>query len=171
VDSFDEELFLQRTERQDTLWTRSRFAACCAAGAPRSGTEREAAIRLVGALVRATIGFQRPIAPYAGGLLTSAELAIIVDAIEAELAHNRGAAETAQQANENAMISMARRLGLDPHPSGRDADSWIAACPTSANHGLDISAQADRFYCGYCRRGGGPADLHAFFDEARRIRR
>lgn len=167
VDSFDEQLLLQRTDRQDVLWTRSHFAARCVAGAPRSGSEHEAAIRLIDALLRAVVGFQQPRAPYIGGLLTATELASIVDAIEAEWTRNGATAELAQEADESLVIAIARRLGLDPRPSGRDAITWTATCPASANHGFDISAPADRFYCGYCRRGGGAADLKAFFDEVR----
>src|SRR5262245_29275448 len=128
VDSFDEKLFLQRTERKDTLWTRSRFAARCVAGAPASGSEREAAVRLVDAFVRASAGVQQPEAPYIGGLLTNVELAGIVDTIEAERARNRATAEATQEADASPVIAMAARLGLDPHPSGRDADTWTAAC-------------------------------------------
>jgi hypothetical protein len=170
VDSFDEQLFLHRTDRQDTLWTRSHYAACCAAGAPRLGSDREAAVRLVDALARAVVGFQQPRAPYTAGLLTPAELAGIVDTIEADLARNRTTAEYAQEADASTVIATARRLGLDPRPSGKDAVTWTAACPASANHGLDISAPADRFHCGYCRRAGGPAELQAFFDETRGTR-
>src|SRR5262249_19556841 len=112
IDNLHEALFLARDDRQDLLWSittyseestkqnlaareggapdwvKSELICGCVAGAPRHGTKKEAATRLVDALVRARVHFEFPRPPYLSGLLTIDELAEIVGAVAEELEHN-----------------------------------------------------------------------------------
>jgi len=43
-------------------------------------------------------------------------------------------------------------------------DYWYATCP-GMNHSLEIRASTGEFFCGYCKRKGGAAELRAFVRE------
>jgi hypothetical protein len=96
--------------------------------------------------------------------LTSQEMAAVVDAFEQELRRNTVAAEADQQRDEAAIITAARDLKLNPRPAGHDTTAWIADC-ARRKHFIKISTSRNEFYCGYCKRGGGPAELRAFREE------
>jgi len=95
------------------------------------------------------------------GLLTSQEMADIVDALEQELRRNTVAAEADQQSDEAAIITAARDLNLNPRPAGHSSTAWIADC-AHRPHFIMISPSSNEFGCGYCKRCGGPAGLRAF---------
>ena len=61
-------------------------------------------------------------------------------------------------------IRNARELSLNPRPASHTDNAWMANCPRT-NHWLMISAEQKQFGCGYCRRNGGPAELHAFYND------
>ena len=161
-----EALFLVRDDRQDLLWSlttysKSELSCGCVAGAPREGTQSEAATRLLGALVRARVGLQFPRPPYLPGLLASNELSDIADAVSEELKRNTLAAEAAQQRQKAQIVEVAGELGLNPRPAGHNDSAWIADCPRRT-HTLMLSPSLNEFGCGYCRRKGDAADLRAF---------
>ena len=188
--SCSEALFLVRDNRQDLLWSltthpekltkqnliaresgdpdwvKSKLTCGCVAGAPRNGTKKEAAARLLDALVRARVhhGFPRP--PYLSGLLKRNELAGIVEAVLKELKRNALAAEAAQRVEKAPIITLASELGLNPRPAGHNSSAWMAACPRRS-HWIMLSPSRNEFGCGYCRRKGGPAELKAFADYVR----
>jgi hypothetical protein len=84
VGTYDEALFLVRGDHHDLLWslaTGEVIRRGCVAGAPRAGTDKEAATSLLDALVRARRPHEFPRRPYHPGLLTSTELAEIVTSI------------------------------------------------------------------------------------------
>jgi hypothetical protein len=164
IDHIAEELFLVRTETDDSLWVRSALNRGCVAGASVKGSE--AATQLVDALVHARLPFAAPVPPYLPGLLTTYELANLVEAVIAEQQRNVAAAEAAQHSDEAPIITLSRKLGLDPRPTGQNDRDWIADCPRR-KHSMMISPGSNQFGCGYCRRGGGVADLQAFYDEVR----
>lgn len=194
IETYNQTLFLVRDDRKDLLWSlttdseksteqnlvaresgdpnwvKSKVTCGCVAGAPRHGTERETAMRLLGLLVRAMFHFEFPQPPYLPGLLTCNELADVVDAVIAAFARNRAAAETEQRLNSAPIIKVARDLDLNPRPAGHNDKDWLADCPTSRSHWIMISPSANHFGCGYCRRNGGPADLRAFADFVRTSR-
>ena len=161
-----EALFLVRDDRQDLLWSlttysKSELSCGCVAGAPREGTQSEAARRLLGVLVRARVGLQFPRPPYLPGLLASNELSEIVDTVSEELKRNRLAAEAAQQRQKAQIVEVAGELGLNPRPAGHNDSAWIADCPRRT-HTLMLSPSLNEFGCAYCRRKGDAADLRAF---------
>jgi hypothetical protein len=163
-----EALFLVRDGRQDLLWSlttysKSELSCGCVAGAPREGTQSEAATQLLGALVRARVGLQFPRPPYLPGLLASNELSDIVDAVSEELKRNRLAAEAAQQRQKAQILEVADELGLNPRPAGHNDSAWIADCPRRT-HTLILSPSLNEFGCGYCRRKGGANELRAFVE-------
>jgi len=166
IDAIPEELFLTRTGTQDRLWVRSHLYEGCVAGAARTATESEAASELVDMLIRARFPYAGPVPPYLAGLLASDELRDIVDAIVAEVQHNRHKAEAAQSRDEAPIITLARQLGLNPRPAGHSDRAWIANC-LRGSHSIMISPSDNEFGCGYCRRHGGLAELQAFYDEQR----
>ena len=161
-----EALFLVRDDRQDLLWSlttysNSELSCGCVAGALREGTQREAATRLLGALVRARVGLQFPRPPYLTGLLESNELSDIANAVSEELKRNTLAAKAAQQRQKVEIVEVAGELGLNPRPAGHDDSAWIADCPRRT-HTLMLSPSLNEFGCGYCRRKGDAAELRAF---------
>jgi hypothetical protein len=62
------------------------------------------------------------------GLLTSQEIAVIVDACAQELERKTVAAEADQHRDEAAIITAARDLKLNPRPAGHNTTAWIADC-------------------------------------------
>ena len=194
IDSYNEALFLVRDDRHDLLWslathseesTRQNLAArkdgdpewdkskiiCgCVAGARRERTENEAATRLLDALVRARVHHEFPRPPYLPGLLTRSELTNIVGAVAEELTRNSLAAEAEQRRHEAPIIRLANQLGLNPRPAGHSVSAWIADCPRRS-HTIMLSSSLNEFGCGYCRRKGGLAELEAFADHVRSLRR
>jgi hypothetical protein len=181
IDDINEALFLVRGDRQDLLWslttrsekaTRENLAAresgdpawvkheltCgCVAGAPRGGTQKDAAIRLLKALARARAARS----PYLPGLLASNELSDITNAVIEALKRNTLAAEATQQRQKAQIIEVASELGLNPRPAGHNDSAWIADCPRRT-HTLMLSPSLNEFGCGYCRRKGDVAELRAF---------
>src|SRR5262245_18689794 len=194
IDNINEALFLVRDERQDLLWSlttnsekttresldaresgdpawiKSEITYGCVAGAPRDGTQSEAATRLLDALVRARVFYQFPRPPYLPGLLTSAELSDIARAVSDELEHNARAAKATQQCQKAQIIEVASELGLDPRPAGHNDSAWIADCPRRS-HTLMLSPSLNEFVCGYCRRKGVAAVLRAFVDGVKSLQR
>ncbi|HEY1475015.1 MAG TPA: hypothetical protein VGF53_13145 [Pseudolabrys sp.] len=140
----------------------------CVGSIPRDGSKREAAARLLDAHVRSRVHIECPVLPYRTGLLTNGELESIVNAIAGELKRNSEAAEEAQRRQGAPIIKMATELNLKPRPAGHNDNAWMASCP-GTNHWLMILARENQFGCGWCKREGGPEELHSFYNE-RKIR-
>jgi hypothetical protein len=155
---------LRARTRGDRAWIKRKISCGCVAGAPRHGTPRDAASILMSRLVRSRLHFAGSEPPYMPGLLTSQEMAAVVDALEQELRRNTVTAEADQYRDEAAIITAARDLQLNPRPAGHNGTAWIADC-ACRKHFLKISISRNEFYCGYCKRGGGPAELRAFCEE------
>ena len=172
VDTVQILFYLIRTKDLDWLevvlkYSNSIMSRNCVMSIPRHGSKREAAARLLDAHVRSRVHYECPVPPYQSGLLTNGELESIVGAIAEELRRNSRVAPEAQCRHEATIIKMARELGLDPRPAGHNDSAWMASCPQSRNHWIMISAERNEFGCGYCRRKGGPQELHAFYDDVR----
>jgi hypothetical protein len=194
IDNINEALFLVRDDRQDLLWSlttysekttrenldaresgdptwiKSEITCGCVAGAPREGTQSEAATRLLDALVRARVPYQFPRPPYLSGLLASAELSDIARAVIDELEQNALAAKVMQQRQKAQIVEVAGELGLNPRPAGHNDSAWIADCPRRS-HTLMLSPSLNEFGCGYCRRKGDAAELRAFVDYVKSLQR
>jgi hypothetical protein len=104
------------------------------------------------------------------GLLTEAELLTLS---RLATARQRGARQRAQRTAwaaekfpPHAIVSAASELGLWPEPDTEFDQRWWANCPVT-HHRLALQPAADYFFCGYCRRSGGPAELRAFCAERR----
>jgi hypothetical protein len=171
IDTYDETLFLVRSDRQDLLWSLAAYAGKpirhgCVAGAPHAGTDKQAAKKLLDALVRARMRYELPRQPYHSGLLTSRELADIVESIVEEFKRNVRIAKAAQRGHEAPIIRMATELRLNPRPAGHNDSAWMADCPRRS-HWIMLSPSSNEFGCGYCRQKGGPAELKAFADYVR----
>jgi hypothetical protein len=124
----------------------------------------ETARILMDRLLRARIPFSGPRPPYISGLLTNQEVASMVEIIGDELRSNTLAAEAASLDHEASIINVARDLGLNPRPAGHNSTAWIADC-ARRSHFIMISPSHNEFGCGYCKRAGGPAELHAFCED------
>ena len=166
IDDITEALFLVRDDRQDLLWSLTTYSkrelSCgCVAGAPREGTQKDAATRLLNALARARVPLQFPRPPYLPGLLASNELSDIASAVTDELERNTLAARVTQQRQKAQIVEVASELGLNPRPAGHNDSAWIADCPRRS-HTLMLSPSLNEFGCGYCRRKGDAAELRAF---------
>jgi hypothetical protein len=156
---------LTARERGDRAWIKRKISCGCVAGAVRAGSPRDAASILMNRLLGSRLHFSGSEPPYMPGLLTSQEMATIVEALEQELRRNTVAAEADQQTDEAAIITAARDLKLNPRPAGHNSTAWIADC-ARRKHFIQISTSRNEFYCGYCKRSGGPAKLRAFCEEA-----
>jgi hypothetical protein len=148
-------------ERGDRGWANTMITCGCVAGAPRHAIPDEAARILIDRLLRARIHFSGPRPPYISGLLTSQEVASMVEIIGDELRSNAIAAEAAIVDHEASIINVARDLGLNPRPAGHNSTAWISNC-AHRSHFIMISPSDNKFGCGYCKRAGGPAELRAF---------
>jgi hypothetical protein len=155
---------LTARERGDRAWIKRKISCGCVAGAARQGTPRDAASILMSRLVRSRLHFSGSEPPYMPGLLTSQEMADIIDAFERELRRNTVVAEGDQHRDETAIITAARDLQLNPQPAGDNSTAWIADC-VRRKHFIEISTSRNEFYCGYCRRGGGTVELRGFCEE------
>jgi hypothetical protein len=190
IDGCHEALFLVRDNRQDLLWSlvahsekltkqnliaretgdpnwvKSKLTCGCVASAPRKGTKKQAATRMLDALVRARVHHEFPRPSYLPGLLKRNELAGIVETVSEELKRNTLAAEAAQRVEKASIITLASELGLNPRPAGHNGSAWMADCPRRS-HWIMLSPSLNEFGCGYCRRKGGLVELKAFADYVR----
>ena len=65
------------------------------------------------------------------------------------------------------VIELARVLKLNPRQSPDEPPHiWYINCPCTP-HYLLVDVSIDKFYCGYCKRGGGPSSLRDFVEERR----
>ena len=142
----------------------------CVMSIPRHGSKREAATRLLDAHVRSRVHYECPVPPCQSGLLTNSELKSIVGAISEGLERNRRVAEEEQRRYEAPIIKLASELGLNPRPAGHNDRAWISDCPRRS-HTIMLSPSLNELGCGYCRRKGGPAELRAFADCVKSLRR
>ncbi|MCE9614868.1 MAG: hypothetical protein K8T26_11365 [Lentisphaerae bacterium] len=131
---------------------------------PSKGDLKSDAVGLLETFFQAQTGFQGPtrnvIRP---GLVSESDYLALVDRLEHEYSeHIRKATEQA-----SAIVAAADTLGLNPRPSGRGPSGWWANCP-GTGHMIEIQVATNLFYCGYCRRGGGEAELRQFVAERRR---
>ena len=92
------------------------------------------------------------------GLLSKKHVEVIINSVCFELDEIKKENEVWREAE---IVTKARQLGLSPQASSLDVKFWIARCP-GTNHTLDLQAQRNLFYCGYCRVGGGIDKLDEF---------
>ncbi len=102
------------------------------------------------------------------GVLTAQEVMSVADLTtsqrRAERWQRQQAAYHHEAANPSPIVQEARTQRLVPEPVA--PGQWRARCP-GTNHSLLIQPPIEKFYCGYCRRGGTAEDLIAFCDERR----
>lgn len=124
---------------------------------------RDTALMAVSAVVRARLVF--PVEVVAPGLLTEPEVMAVGDLTWAlmrqERDHLQQLAHDNDRGNPSQVLRVAREIGLDPEPDVNTDGQWRARCP-GTHHGLLIRPGIEKFYCGYCQQGGGPADLREF---------
>src|SRR3989442_5763003 len=104
------------------------------------------------------------------GLRAIGELSDIARAVFDEVEHNALAEETTQQRQKAQIVEVASELGLNPRPAGHNGSAWIADCPRRS-HTLMLSPSLNEFGCGYCRRKGDAAELAAFVEYVKSLRR
>ncbi|MFH0297415.1 hypothetical protein AAFX91_09265 [Bradyrhizobium sp. 31Argb] len=95
---------LTARERGDRAWIKRKISCGCVAGAARARSPRDAATILMSRLLRSRLHFSGSEPPYMSGLLTSQEMAAIVDVFEQELRRNTVAAEADQRKDEAGII-------------------------------------------------------------------
>jgi hypothetical protein len=184
--SVDEAAFVRQTDYADELWVATRkgdgpLLGLIEAGpdrAPRAadlegvhravatpGDKEATAAALLRHLFRSRAGFARPARFLARGMVGEDEYRGLVDELEAELDRNAAAA----RARESTIVATSRTLGLHPEPTGTTPDQWKANCPET-NHPLYMDAAQELFFCGWCRRKGGPDELRFFVEQRRKPR-
>ena len=113
-------------------------------------------------LFRSRVGYSWPTKFLRSGSVERDAFTQMVSRLEAELEANANAAR--ERSSE--IIDTARDLRLNPRPAGTSPHLWKASCP-GTNHHMRISAEIDKFYCGWCKRGGGLTELIEFVAEQR----
>ena len=134
-----------------------------------SGAERsdELISEIINALVRTRWPYEIAGECLREGLINKDRWQSVLDVFDAERTRHHDEARKRVAAKPSAVINAAQMLGLHPEPTGEHPDQWQASCP-GTNHPLFISASADKRFCGWCKRKGGPEDLETFCHERRR---
>ena len=83
---------------------------------------------------------------------------------------NALAAKATQQRQKAQIVEVASELGLNPRPAGHNDSAWMADCPRGS-HTIMLSPSLNEFGCGYCRRKGDGAELAAFVEYVKSLRR
>lgn len=89
------------------------------------------------------------------------EFKVLINDIKNENTKNRQLAFE----NETPLISLLRDNELNPRPSGNNANSWVAQCPSGGNHFIQIVTSKDEWGCGYCNRNGKINELKQWLRE------
>jgi hypothetical protein len=92
------------------------------------------------------------------GLLSKKHLWAIISSVRREMDEIRKENEVWREAE---IVTKARQLGLSPKASSLSERTWIAYCP-GTKHPIELLPKRNRFYCGYCRVGGGIDELDEF---------
>jgi len=71
--------------------------------------------------------------------------------------------------NITPLISLLKQHQLNPTPTGFNENSWIANCPSSGNHFIQIVTSNDQWGCGYCKRKGGKEALEKWLQEIKSL--
>ena len=150
--------------RQEALRHRGLLGMGRAFVAKREGEESGACAELLGLLFFARFGLYRPEKFLVAGIIDEATYYRVKGQVEREVDENRRKAREA----ETEIIEAARRLGLCPRPTGLDSRFWWANCP-GKNHPLEIKAEDNLFFCGYCRRKGSVEELRALVEERQKL--
>jgi len=133
-----------------------------------SGTAKVVAQRLLEVLLRGRANHSSPCPPFVGGLLSGNEISEMVTGLNAEFDHSRSIVIAHALSMATPIIETARLLNLNPQPNGQNENAWVANCPSGGQHSIMISASANEFGCGYCRKKGGPAELIDFVESRHR---
>jgi hypothetical protein len=72
----------------------------------------------------------------------------------------------AQMANKDSeILDLAQQFGLNPRQCPDcPPNAWMARCPDT-QHPLFIDLEKELYYCGWCKRGGGPSSFLDFVEE------
>ena len=132
-------------------------------GAPRS---EELLSEIINALLRARWPYEIAGECLREGLITKDRWQAALDAFDGEHQQHHDESRRRVAEKPSAVINTAKLLGLHPEPTGEHPDKWRASCP-GTNHPIFISAEEDRWFCGWCKRRGGTEDLENFCRERR----
>lgn len=149
-------------EKQDSTLVAGRLFSI-------SGGERSEDLlsEIINALLRARWPYEIAGDCIREGLISSDRWQAALDALDAEHRSCHEKSRRRVAVKPSAVINAAQLLGLHPEPTGEHPDKWRASCPGS-NHPIFISAEQDKWFCGWCKRHGGPEELDAFARERRR---
>lgn len=98
------------------------------------------------------------------GLISRDRWQAALDAFDAECKRQDEESRKRVAEKPSAVINAAQLLGLHPEPTGEHPDKWRASCP-GTNHPIFISPEQEKWFCGWCKRKGGPEELEAFSRE------
>ena len=130
------------------------------------GTTTEAITTLLPRVLTTLILFGGSVRFASPGLVGKEMFCKMVDELEAQLTKVK---EGNMIHAEEAIVSLARDLGLSPEPSPVSHVTWNARCP-GTNHGLQLNIERNEFWCGYCKQRGNLKDLQSFADKRKRPR-
>lgn len=159
VDVIDEETYFRRAAGRDELWLADVCGTGCVVSGPASAEPVSSCLDLLEQLWRSRRRDVWPTEFLRAGLVGRELFEARLRRITAQLEEQRRRAS----ATPSEIVRVAQELGLGPTPSGSEHPHWWARCP-GTNHTLDLDANRNEFFCGYCRRKGGAGGLREFVE-------
>lgn len=85
---------------------------------------------------------------------------------EIRMAYHKEQEAIIKLTQETPLIYWLKKAGLEPLPTGMNAESWKSKCPYSGGkHFLSISTKDDTWGCGYCQKKGNLKTLEETFPD------
>lgn len=63
------------------------------------------------------------------------------------------------------IITFLEKQGLEPKPSGTNIGSWLATCPNSTKHFIQVVVPSEEWGCGFCHKKGKLQELKNWIQE------
>ena len=157
-DEFEVEICCQRTDGVDRAFATSKDLVWLRAERPSESTLCYSVETLLFNIIWNCLYYVGEPVDVRAGLLTKEHVEAIISSVRLEMEEIKKENEVWREAE---IVTKAARLGLSPMASSLGVGTWIARCP-GTNHTLQMQPKRNLFYCGYCRVGGGIAELDEF---------
>jgi hypothetical protein len=155
---FEVEICCQRTDGVDRAFSTDKDLGWLRAERPSESTLAYSAETLFFSIIWSCLYHVGEPVDVRGGLLSKEHVEAIISSVRLEMAEIK---KENGVWRETEIVTKAAQLGLSPMASNLGVGTWIARCP-GTNHTLQMQPKRNLFYCGYCRVGGGIAELDEF---------
>ena len=157
-DEFEVEICCQRADGVDRAYSTSKDLDWLRAERPSESTLAYSAETLLFRIIAGCLYYVGEPVDVRAGLLSKEHVEAIISSVRLEMDEIKRENGVWQEAE---IVTKAAQLGLLPNASKLHVGTWIARCP-GTNHTLQMQPKRNLFYCGYCRVGGGIAELDEF---------